>query len=167
MHQTQRLSLALQLHRLQHKTQKLMNKSKKSQRKIRQAPRCSKLLWCFAQLCTCFHVFSIRFRNVPLAFAGATSLTYWATATAFRPRPKPLTKPLLKGGQIWRSAQSSRRHVKMSSKGKIRQVCSLFGSTLVCFLPIPNKSLLCFSVYQFCQETAHDEKGQSWSKASE
>lgn len=78
-------------------------------------------MWCFAHFgstccTTCFHVFSIfsiRFRNVPLAFAGATSLTYWATATAFRPRPKPLTKPLLKGGQIWRSAQSSRRRVKM------------------------------------------------------
>ena len=29
----------------------------------------------------------------PLALAGATSLTYWATATPLRPRPKPLIKP--------------------------------------------------------------------------
>ena len=74
------------------------------------------MLEALVEFCTILHMFSRfsnRFRNVPLAFAGATSLTYWATATALRPRPKPLTKPFLKGGQIWRSAQSSRRHIMM------------------------------------------------------
>lgn len=179
MHQTQRLSLALQLHRLQHKTQKLMNKSKKSQRKIRQAPRCSKMLQALVVFCTfrkhmlhnmlsCFFNFFYSLPKCASCICGCNLADVLGNSHCIQTKAKAIDQT---SSERWANLEICSKFEKacqdVSSKGKKKQLCSLFGSTLVCFLPIPNKSPLCFSVYQFCQETAHDEKGQSWSKASE
>ena len=172
MHQTQRLSLALQLHRLQHKTQKLMNKSKKSQRKIferiQDAPSsCGVLHNCAHAFMVFFNVF-YSLPKCASCICGCNLADVLGNSHCIQTKAKAIDQT---SSERWANLEICSKFEKacqdVSSKGKKKQVCSLFGSTLVCFLPIPNKSLLCFSVYQFCQETAQDEKGQSWSKASE
>ncbi len=102
----------------------------------------------------------------PLAFAGATSLTYWATATPLRPSPKPLIKPRLMFGDVWIKCQMVivENPIKMGWFGgtpifgntqMMKHTENTLQSAAYCLLFGNNSWAYCFGFFSFSAKVAY------------